>query len=195
MSQLTPDDPLFEAVPEEPPSWPKVVGIISIVLGGLGLVCNGCGSAYFVIGPSFFASMMKTTVEELPPNMKPGPEMLLLSAVALVISVLLIFAGAATTRRRGSGRLMHLAYAAVQFPLFGVSMWLQWRTMLQMRQWIAEHPESPFSKGGDPMAGFVIGLVIGAVIGLAYPCFLLVWFGLIKRDAASMGRVPDRTVI
>lgn len=37
----------------EPPSWPKVIGIISIVWGSLGVICNACGLFGQMAGDAF----------------------------------------------------------------------------------------------------------------------------------------------
>ena len=68
-----------------------------------------------------------------------------------------------------------------------MGLYLSWRKNELMGQWVLDNPDSPFAKGYKPGAG-TIGLAIGAIIGGAWPLFVAVWFGLVKRSPASMNQ-------
>ena len=142
--------------------------------------------------PWFFAN--NPDVGELPPNMRPTPEQLVGLAFGFGLSILLLVSGILTLRRRPVGRLLHLLYAGLSVPLVAVNSYMQWKQMALMEQWLRENPNSPFA-AGQSSTGNMIGLVFGIFFGLAYPLFLLVWFGLVKRSAASMGQNESETVI
>jgi hypothetical protein len=49
------------------------------------------------------------------------------------------------------------------------------------------------------MQGFITGMIwgsvcIGLVLGMGYPVFLLIWFGLIKKRPEDMGPPPQGLV-
>lgn len=181
-----PIDPELEDQLAERPSWPKVVGIISIVWGSLGLVCNGCGLA----SPLLMGMVpMPPGETERPPSMQPSGLMLALAAFSLLWAVFLIIAGVATIQRSAAGRLMHLVYALGSVVLLGFAILVQFQQAAAMDQWVKDHASSAFAKAHNPSFMYV-GLAISVVFGLAYPGFCLVWFGLIKKTQESMLRVP-----
>lgn len=160
----------------EPPGWPKVVGIVSLVYAGLGLVCTGCG----MLSPVVMAAFMPEDME-VPPAMTPGPMMWLLMIVGVLMIGVLIAAGIMTLSRRAAGRGLHLAWAGVSIPMSFVGLALQLAQQQEIAEWAKAHPDSPFAQGqGSPMA--LIGPAIGLLIGLAWPSFCLIWFGLMKKN-------------
>jgi hypothetical protein len=186
--------PPNSGVPELPPplpTWPKVVGIISIGWGSLGIVCGGCG----MIMPMIATGAMKGSGQELPPAMMPqGPQMVLM-AVGLLLAVLLIVAGVATLNRKASGFAMHLGYALVSIPLTLLSLYFSWKQQGELAAWAAANPQNPMalqmSNPGQQM-GQVVGMVFGGVLGLGYPVFCLIWFGLVKK-VRDMGAIDPAT--
>lgn len=168
----------------EPPAWPKVVGIISIVWASLLLVCNMCG----VLGGLFQGAFVNMMPPEQQEQMKQqlaasqSPASLAVYAIGLLLSVLLLTAGIMTVRRKAAGRMLHLLWAAGGVLLTVVSIMVQWGVMQQQLQ-----QTQSSAKGVNPAAmqgGMYIGLVVGVCIGLAYPIFCLVWFGV-------MGKRPE----
>ena len=187
MSDLTPiDAPPTEAdeFPAEQPQWPKVVGIISIVWGSVSLLCGGCGLA----SPWMMNLMPPEQRAQLPDHMISGAQMVAM-VVGMGFSVLLIVAGIMTIARKQMGRYLHLVQALCSFVIFAVSIYLNIQQQEYLKQWAAQNPDTNFAKqlhaGGN--MGNIIGYVFGALVGLAYPVFCLIWFGIVKRKPGSMG--------
>jgi hypothetical protein len=191
MSQTPPTLPDLDALepPHSSPKWPKVIGIISIVWGVLGISCTGCGGVMLFSMPMMLPPEM--TQGGLPPTMQPSLGMLANYAIGMLMSIFLIAAGVATVRREPAGRTLHLVFAGISLITTAFGAYIGYRMQSQMAQWRADHPDSPFAQGGG--GGELIGLIIGIALGLAYPIFLFIWFGLIKTKASDMGK--DSAVI
>ncbi len=180
--------PPSNGVPELPPplpAWPKVIGIISIVWGGLGLLCGGCG----LLSPALTGMAMQGSGQELPPAMLPqGPQMVVI-ALSMLVAVVLIVAGATTVGRKPLGRTLHLVYALLSIPLTAISLWLSMKQQADLAQWASENPDNMFAQqmsNPGQKIGQMMGLVFGAAMGFGYPVFCLIWFGLVKK-ASDMG--------
>lgn len=195
MSQYPPPPPTSGTFDDDvfapPPVWPKVIGIISIVLGSIGLTCGGCGALSMVVFLPMAESQMG---EPVPPPMQLGVLHWLLMGVGMALAVLLLVAGIVTVMRRPEGRTLHLLYAALNIPITMASAAIQVRQINEMAQWAANNPDSMWAKQQNMPGGGVgqwAGLVFGVVLGLSYPVFLLIWFGLVKRRKEDMtGTAP-----
>jgi hypothetical protein len=187
MNTIPPDAPDgMPYLPPEPPQWPKVIGILSIVWASLGLVCAPCG----LIGPFIWPMVMppEMTKDGLPPHMSVDPLLMGIQASGLLMAVLLLSAGVATLRRTAAGRTLHLVYGVLQLLSMAPGIWITHRLHVATQQWFADHPDSLFTKqqGGGGDAGFIIQVALMIVLGAMYPAFILVWFGLVKRTQQSM---------
>lgn len=176
---ITHDDGQFSA----PPKWPIPVGIISIALGGLGLICSGLGLA----ANPMLAGLMAQALEgdPLPPTMRFGPLDYTLAGVGAVLSLLLVIAGIMLIGRHPVSRLMHLLYAVVTIPVSILQLLQQSTKQADMAQWAAEYPDNQIAQGfnaGGPGQEFgpLVGMCIGGGLGIGFPLFLFVWFMLIK---------------
>ncbi|MCG3125113.1 MAG: hypothetical protein GIKADHBN_03641 [Phycisphaerales bacterium] len=186
MSTLPPPAPSIEPddLPAEQPSWPKVVGIISICVGALFMCCGGFGLA----SPLLMNMMPPEQRSQFPPSMMSGLQTALIAA-GMLSDVLLIVAGALTISRKPAGRVLHLAFAVIAILITIGATFAGFQQQAVIDQWVRENPSSQFAQQ-QKMAGGMgqwFGLGIGLVLGLAYPIFLFIWFGLVKRTAASMG--------
>ena len=174
------------------PSWPKTIGIISIVLGALGLLCGVVG-----VGMSLFgASMMGAQAGEFPPiYANPPMGMMIMTVLGTLWSIVLIVAGAVTASRKPVGRPMHLVWAAVAMIFGGVGIYNQMQVQAEVAKWVRENPEKPFSKqqaqGGS--MGATIGYACGGFFGFAWPLFTLAWFGAVKRDSRQIAQGIEET--
>lgn len=168
-------------------SWPKVVGIVSIVWGSLGLLGGVCGGISILFLPTFMGAQYDAN--NLPPTMVFGPVKLGMLLGGLILTAFLLFAGIATLRRLEFGRTAHLVYAWASLPLIAINLWQQWADVTALELWIRENPKSPFAQGGT--TGGYIGLVAGLVLGLAWPMFTLIWFGLAKRQPGAMKQLKS----
>jgi len=169
----------------EPPKWPKVVGIISIVWAGLGLTCTGCGLASMVFMPQLMKVSEQAMGGPMPAIMQPGPLQIVLTAASLIPVILLLLAGIATVGRKPTGRPLHLAYAVVSIVMSVASTVVAAQHQLAVIEWAQQNPDSKWAgQAQSPMAW--IGLAFGILIGLAWPVFCLIWFGLVKRRNADI---------
>ncbi|MBX3359941.1 MAG: hypothetical protein KF705_00670 [Phycisphaeraceae bacterium] len=188
-----PQSPDFIDLPADPPVWPKVFGIISIVFGTLGLVCGGCGLAVM----PFMGQLMGNVAEgqDLPPAYQPNLATMAYAGVGLLHAILLLIAGAVTVARKPVGRPLHLVYAALGIPLAIGGLFIQWKLQQENIAWAAQaDPNNPFAQQfNSPQSrmGNMLGMAFGAAMGLGYPLFLLVWFGLVKRKGSDMGQLPE----
>ncbi|MFZ4576116.1 MAG: hypothetical protein ACOYN0_17155, partial [Phycisphaerales bacterium] len=93
-AQLPPTE--IPDLPPEPPQWPKVVGIISVSWGVLGLLCTSC--------MPFMSTFLKSVIPEgeggLPPLMPEGLAMAVLIGGGVISAVLLITAGVLSIGRK-----------------------------------------------------------------------------------------------
>jgi len=169
----------------EAPKWPKVVGIISIVIASLSLTCVGCG----IISIAVFIPMGESAIgEPLPDPMKPGAIAYAMMGLGLVLAVVLVFAGISTILRKRSGWALHLVWALVSIPLSIGNAIYQFGQQQAAQDWIAANPDSPWAQqgGGQNSALQAAGLLIGLVLGLAYPVFCVIWSGLVKNKHEHM---------
>lgn len=191
---MTPPTEPAEGVFDEPKTWPKVVGIISIAWAGLGLVCGTCGLFSPVLMKNFMPPEM--TQGPMPPSMTPGIEMYVLTAVSMALSGFLLASGIMLVGRKRPARAMHLFWAVVACLMTVVMLFIQWRVLEQNKVWIQQNPDSFWAKqGGQNRVGELIGLAVGAVMGFAWPLFCLFWFGLVKRDPAEIDAGVEETVV
>lgn len=178
----------------EPPrkSWPKVIGIISIVWGSLALVCNGCG----LIGQMFQSAAMNMIPQQgqggqqippIPDVMKATPVELIAGGLAIVVGIILITGGSMLVARNPLGRVLHLAYAVLSIlvTLGGSALAIQKQGMIA--NWAKQNPDNFWAQQQGASGGFaMIGIGVGVLLGLAYPIFCLVWFLVVKRDTREI---------
>ncbi len=192
----TPMEPqgAYEEVYVDMPQWPKAIGIVSIIWSGIGLTCLGCGVAGMAAGQAFMTDEMRA---QSPPMNFGLLDYGSMGASGLNAVVLLI-AGILTLRRSISGRWLHLIYALVSLPMFGLGVWLTMGHQHDQTLWYSQNPDSPGAKmmaGGS--GGVIKSITLGVqiIFGLGYPVFLLIWFGLVKRSGASMTGMPDDSTV
>jgi len=166
------------------PKWPKVIGIISIVLGALGLTCGGIGLALAPMS----AKLMETTLEgdPLPYGMQVTGIDFLIGGIGLILSGVLLFAGITGVTRRPVTRPLHLTYAICAIPMNIWGILNQMAKQEQNVQWAKDFPNNPMAQSMDPtnnpgaQIGQMIGLGLFLILGLGIPMLYLIWFGLVK---------------
>ncbi len=152
--------------------WPKVIGIISIILASLGLVFTPLNLA----NPA-----QKEILERLPSWFSTYSTFSTLAGA--VIMVLLLAAGILLFNRRPAGRTLHVAYALVTVVLGLIGL------MVVLFGDMSGLPDAM-------RILFRVGAIVGWAFGMIYPVFLLVWFFRRKiRDqvagwAEGQGRLP-----
>ena len=184
---VPPVDPPQIELDTPPPSWPKVVGIISIVFGALGLTCNAftivAGAVFMPMGAE---AMMETLgTSEPPPSMVMQPLDWVAVTVGLAVAALLLIAGILTASRSASGRTLHIGYGFVGILTTALGMFLQYTKFQTTSRWVEENvSDAAMAQSMSNEIGLYIGLAMGALFGLAYPLFCIFWFG-------AMGKRPE----
>ena len=195
------DDDVFIADPSgfddellvERPGWPKPVGIIGLVLGILGLVCGGLGVAGSMLGKQFMQSAASNMQGGMPDVLLNPPQSLIAMQIfGTLWAIVLVVAAVTLLSRNPVARILHIVYVAVAIPmaLWGVKMQIDMQ--LAVAEWINANPDADFSKQPGGLAGMYVGLFFGVVLGVGWPMFLLVWFGLVKRKPTDItGTAPE----
>ena len=176
-----------------PPGWPKPVGILSIVFGLLSALL---GSGAMLLAPVVFAPLADSRLggAPLPPNLTISPPIVAYAVASGLLNVLLIAAGVQLIRRRQAGRSLHLTYAVLLPVVTIAGSYFQYEIQTATLDWARTYPDNPIAEsalaGGE--TGQLIGLLGGAALGLAWPVFCIVWFGMLKRDPEDItGTVHD----
>lgn len=182
--------PQYIDLPDDPPAWPKVIGIISIVFASLGLGCMGCAGAGLVMQVMFAEQSAEQMGGPMPDVLKPGIVQLASIPIGGVISLILLIAGILLLRRKPAGRTMHLVYAVLNLISTAVSTIAGVQQLGALKAWIAANPDSKWAQVTKPeMQGMI--MIVSVAVFCSYPLFLLVWFGLVKRRASDMGKLPE----
>lgn len=170
------------------PGWPKVLGIASIAWGAVSLGCVGCGSVGQLMSSIFAPQMAQAFPDGMPPVMTNPPMLIWVNyAFGGVIALLLLIAGIMLVMRNWSARVMHIVYAvlAILNTSWGISLSLQYQNAVD--KWCRENPGTQFAQqnaGGGAIQ--LVLMVVFVVLGLGWPLFCLVWFGLVKKSRESM---------
>ncbi|MFA6045645.1 MAG: hypothetical protein WC718_11735 [Phycisphaerales bacterium] len=173
--------------------WPKVIGIISIVWASLGLLCV-LGSGVMVLAlPSMMAKVPGYDPTNPPPSMVMGPLKMVLLAAGVPMAGLLLFAGISTVARKEVGRLAHLAYGGSALFMLAIQIYIGATDLMKMDAWIRDNPTNPIAKNGN--AGGYIGLVITVTLGIIWPLFSLVWFGVVKNKPGAMKQLKASSTV
>lgn len=189
MSDAPPTDPGGIELPPDLPRWPKVIGITSIVWGSLGTMCAGCGSIYAVaIAPGLMKGM-EAQFGPLPAAFKPGVETIVAGALGVIMTILLIVAGIFLVQYKRLGRTLLLAYGGGSLVTTAIATALQVMKVMEQMDFAKQNPDNGWVKVQNPMYA-LIGAGVGVVMGLAWPVFCLIWFGLVKK-ADSLPDHPD----
>lgn len=174
---------LDDDLPEEI-TWPKTVGIASIVWASISIGCIGCGAGGIAMqgwskgGPPGWGPM--------PDVMKQPPSSLVMLGVGVPVAVLLLSAGILLIKRNPLARTLHLVYAGIGLVSTGVGTFLSFQHQLRVLAWAKDNPDDNWAKmmAGGPW--MLVGLVVGLVLGCGWPLFCLVWFGLVKPTREDM---------
>jgi hypothetical protein len=179
----------------EPPQWPKVIGIISIVWAGLGLTCSGCG-LLGIVSQSFTTQMMASQKDQhgnpipaMPDVMLAGPLEYVQIFFGLLFAGFLMASGIMLLKRRPVARKMHLMYAIVSIVFTLAAIYPGLMKQQRIAEWAAQNSDNFWAasqKQGAPVA--MIAIVAGVLIGMAYPVFLAIWFGAVKKNAGEIAQ-------
>ena len=181
-SAIPPQHPGEIGRPEQPATWPTVIGVISIVLGS-----GAClGGAWGFFAPQFMkmmADQMPQDQAELFSTMQGWTTWIFIrSALTVVIALVLLVAGIDLVRRRARGIKLGRVWAVLKmiFAVVGsyVGFFIQQEQLRQMSQQISQQ-NLPIGGSFFALMG-VVGVVFGILWSCAYPVFLLIWFSRAK---------------
>jgi len=160
--------------------WPKVLGVIAIVLGVLGVL----SAAWGMTGGDVMSGFMRNA----PPEVLAQTErirgwMITANALGLPLALLLLVAGIGLCNRRRWGVATARTWAVLDILLVVFGMAITW---LLLQASFQSNP--PIAGGGSFMpVPQVVGMVCGMVGGLAPPVFMLIWLsrGKIKAETTT----------
>lgn len=169
----------------DPPTWPKVVGIISICWATFGFLCSSCGVAMFTMS----GTLMKGAEQQLGPMpdvMKPNQMQLVSALLGYIPTTILMIGGILTLTRKAAGRTVHLAYAAIGLVLglFGATVGVLHQ--LDVDAWVKQNPSEKWAQNHSPAIAWGV-IVCILLISFVWPVFCAIWFGPMKKrpeDAA-----------
>lgn len=184
-------------LPPKPATWPKVVGIIFIVFGALGIM-QGCMGVFSMLMLGTMAGMMPQgegqQMFESIAAMQPW-----LVAVAMItfcIAIILLVAGIGVVMRKSWGRTTALGWAMAKMVLVVfsgiVNYMMQKLQFEQMQEMMANDPNAAQTM---PMAGSfmtwisIFTIVFTIIWGWILPVFTLIWFSRskIRSEVVSWG--------
>lgn len=172
----------------EPPKWPKIVGIVSIVLASLGLLCNGVGGVGLAL-MSVFGGMVEEAAQQdpaaaMPPAMfQPPATTVAATILGLATSIGLLIGGIMTVNRKALGRPLHLFYAVFGIVAVVLSIMGGLTQIDMMQEWVRDNPDTNFARSYSPVSTYA-SMGFGVLLGGGYPIFCLIWFG-------AMGKRPE----
>ena len=173
--------------------WPRVVGIIGIIYASLGLFGAFCGLAYPFILPWYVdwlrsVGVPEQDVQEWEISMSPVSWTVPASVVGLALIILLFVGALKLLRRQASGAKLCALWSWTIIP------WTIIATVITL----VFHFNTPAPSGGPgQQIGTGIVTVIGTVIGLVFPVFVVIWFSrpTIKSQVAQWRRRSDESAL
>lgn len=177
------DSPRWEPdmAPVKKPIWTAVLGWICVALSSFGLLCGGLGMLMLPFSAQFIEGMLEG--DPPPPSMSPSIATIALGLVGLVLTVVLLVASIMLITRRVKARMLFLVYSGIGLPLNFLSFMNQLSIQAADKQWAQDYPSNQMAQNMSTQGseiGQMIGLGIFMLLGLGWPLFLLMWFGLIK---------------
>lgn len=166
-------------VPQHEKSWPKVLGILCCIFGGLGLM----GRVFQVVG---IVAMNHLPIDDwMKPPAHLSDWLLVLTIAGFSISILHVVLGVQLLRRRPSVKWLSIAFLVVVVALYVPGAFLQYEVQQAQTQAMQQHFAQQSQSGGGPppsaasiQLGSSLGVafgILGGVIAIAWPVFLIIW--------------------
>lgn len=177
----------------EVPGWPKAVGITSIVVASLGLLCNTCGMLGQVVSKMMISMAPPEQQAEIEKRqfhaMDPVPAEYALMGIRWLLACWLLVAGIMLVRRAAGARPMHLIYAVASIGLSAAGVVVFAMKYPHVLTELEKAKDNPAAKFMTPAR--IIGITVFMTLILTiWPTFCLIWFGLVKRDGRDLTGVP-----
>ena len=182
---IPPQQPGEIGSPEQTTTWPKVVGVISIVLGSGACLSGGWGFA----APRFMKMMADLLPQDQAAPFTAMQEwstwILISSSLTILIALVLLVTGIDLVRRRRRGIKLGRIWAVLKmiFAVCGtvIGFVIQKEQFLQMSEQLRQQ-NAPID--GSVLVVFgAVGAVFGILWACVYPVFLLIWFSRAKVKA------------
>lgn len=169
MQPPAPEPPTPGQAPEptKRPGWATAIGVISVVLAGLGLVCTRIGLAIKDVTSKLAPGTPTVNIEDYFPDWY-GTYQTVAILVGIALSVILLAGGVSVLRKRAAARTLHLAWAGINLVLGVINNVIS----LGFMDLSSAPPGARFRA--------ILLIIIGIPAGLAYPVFLLIWFNRAK---------------
>jgi hypothetical protein len=152
------------------PSWPTVVGIISLCVAGLFGLMTIVGPLISAVAERFQSAQQREMMASMPDWFHPYQWIGGLFTIATY--AVLAIGGAMLLKRRRAGRTLHVAYA-----LMGILMAIAGLVvMITMMNHMPLPPNAPPQAQAMLKPMMAVGAIFGMVFALAYPTFVLIWF-------------------
>jgi len=191
---MPPTQPDAMYLPRQPTSWPKVIGIIAIILGSLGIL-GACGGALSTASVDFLQEMLE---EMAPPGQSSafgslealrewkGP-LVVGHLLGMALAGLLLFVGIGLLKRRAGVVRLVLFWALAKIPFEIASSIFNY---IIQKPYLEETVEQSAATPGlsDFFQGaFAVGVLFSILMYSALPVFLLIWFrrARIKAEVAQ----------
>ena len=177
-SAIPPQQPGEIGGPEQAATWPKIIGVISIVFGSVACLSGAWG----LLAPRLMEAVaVKAPQSQAAPFAAMegwGTWIVVSSALTMLIAPVLLVAGIDLVRRRRRGIKLGRVWAVLKM-IFAVAG--SYLGFVMIQEQFRQMPQQKLPVGGD---FFVVMGVVGAVAGVlwscAYPVFLLIWFSRAK---------------
>jgi len=142
--------------PEKKPAWPTVIGVISIVFAGWGLVC----APLFIV-----INLLNPRIIDSAPEWY-GTYVIIHAFFGILLAVIHLIGGITLLKRRPASMTLLLTYACLAVVSGLIACVITFITAGSM--------PAAFQ------AGRRVGAFVGLLFGMAYPVFLLIWFSRTK---------------
>ena len=182
---VPPDQPGQMQAPQEPSTWPTVIGIIAIVLGAGG-VLSGLSSAAM---PMLVDAMGTAMPEMQRAPLEAAQEHMVWTVTSSLLSVLiaaaLLAAGIGLVKRRAWSIRAARGWALVRLLFVGIAAVMAYRIGQAQFDAMAEQGDL----GGLPewLVDLLLPLTVVATLawGWAFPVLILIWLGRAKIKAET----------
>ena len=159
---LPPGPPVLKTYSGGGGTWPIVIGVISIVLGGGGALLNG-------------ASVLSNVMQQTDAGRSPLPA-ILFGALPVLLSLWLLLAGLGIMQRQSTAVSNIRKWAIVKLVLYGTCLTCATGVLLFAADMAAKQ-DSRLAEFADAR-GIVLVVMIPLIVWfLAWPIFILWWFG------------------
>jgi hypothetical protein len=163
--------------PQQPSSWPTVLGVIAVAFGILGIL----GGLWGIIAPFVMNAMIAAMGPSPPTAMIETMQQskawtVVASLLNVIVAILLLSGGVGLLKRRGWAPRVSMAWAVLKMVLVMVGVGIGYVVQQRMAETMIQH-----GSGGPAPPAFLTGLALlglcfSVAWGWALPVFMLIWF-------------------